>query len=174
MKYVALFRGINVGTSKRIDMKHLKTLLEGLGYENVSTYINSGNVRFETSEKVEKILASLDVCFRSELGYEIPTLVKTIDEMQLIAAEIPAQWQNDSEQRTDVAYLFAEVDSIDIIDKLPFKKDFVDVRYVKGALIWNVTREQVYKSRLAKLIGHKLYSNMTIRNVNTARKMAED
>jgi len=173
MKYASLLRGINVGTTKRIDMKHLNAMFEGLGYFNVSTYINSGNIRFESNDSVEKIVASLDSCFRTELGYEVPTLVKTLEEMQLIAAEIPAHWQNDSDQRTDVAYLFDEVDNIDIIDKLPFKRDFVYTRYIKGALIWNVTRENYNKSQLNKLIGHKLYPYMTVRNVNTARRLAE-
>lgn len=173
MKYVALLRGINVGTTKRIDMKHLKTLFESLGYVNVSTYINSGNVRFETNDSAGKILESLDVCFHSTLGYEVPTLVKTLEEMQFISAEIPDHWQNDSDQRTDVAYLFDDVDNIDIIDKLPFKRDFVYTRYIKGALIWNISRENYNKSQLNKLIGHKLYQSMTVRNVNTARRLAE-
>lgn len=174
MKYAALLRGINVGTTKRIDMKHLKALFEGLGFVNVTTYINSGNVRFESDELVENIRASLDACFRSELGFEVPTIVKTLEEMQLIAAEIPTEWQNDTEQRTDVAYLFDEIDYIDTIDKFPFKRDFVDVRYVKGAVIWNISRENYNKSQLNKLIGHKLYQFMTIRNVNTARRLAEE
>jgi uncharacterized protein (DUF1697 family) len=174
MKYAALLRGINVGTTKRIDMKHLKSLFESLGYINVATYINSGNVRFESNDPVEKIRMSLDACFRTELGYEVPTLVKSLEEMQLIAAEIPAQWQNDSDQRTDVAYLFDDIDNIDIIDKLPFKKDIVYIHYVKGAVIWNLSRGNYNKSRLNKLIGHTLYQSMTLRNVNTARRLAED
>lgn len=155
-------------------MKHLKILFEGVGCVNVSTYINSGNVCFESNDSAGKILESLDACFRAVLGYEVPTLVKTMEEMQLIAAEIPTHGQNDSDQRTDVAYLFDEVDSIDIIDKLPFKRDFVYIRYVKGALIWNITRENYNKSQLNKLIGHKLYPYMTVRNVNTARRLAKE
>lgn len=173
MNYVALLRGINVGTTKRIDMKQLKALFEGLGYTNVSTYINSGNVRFETDEPVAEILAALDVCFRTKLGYDIPTLVKTLDDMKRIAAEIPAQWLNDSEQRTDVAYLFDDIDSVDIVEKLPFNKVLVHIRYIPGAVVWNLSREHYTKSRLNKLIGHPLYALMTLRNVNTARRMAE-
>jgi len=174
MKYAALLRGINVGLTKRIDMKHLKALFEGLGYTGVSTYINSGNIRFESDDTAASIAACLDACFRKELGFEIPTLIKTLEEMQLIAAEIPAHWQNDTEQRTDVAYLFDEIDNIDIIDRLPFKKDFINVRYVKGAIIWNLSREHVYKSHLGKLIGHPHYQKMTMRNVNTARQLAKE
>ena len=48
MKYVALFRGINVGKGARVPMKTLKALLEGLGLGNVVTYLNSGNVVFDS------------------------------------------------------------------------------------------------------------------------------
>jgi uncharacterized protein (DUF1697 family) len=50
-KYVALLRGINVGGNKKVSMANLKKLFGKLGYKNVSTYINSGNVIFESSEK---------------------------------------------------------------------------------------------------------------------------
>lgn len=174
MKYVALLRGINVGTTNRIDMKQLKALFEGLGYSNVSTYINSGNIRFESEQTAPEIRSTLETSFREQLRYEIPTLVKSLDEMQRIAAEIPAHWQNDDEQRTDVAYLFDEIDSIDIIDALPFNINVVNVRYTPGAVVWNLSREHYTKSRLNKLIGHRLYQSMTLRNVNTARRMAEE
>lgn len=80
--------------------------------------------------------------------------------------------QNDDTQRTDVAYLFPEADSKKIIEELPLKKEFLEIRYIKGAIIWNIKRENVNKSQLAKLISHKLYQTMTIRNVNTARFLA--
>ena len=92
--------------------------------------------------------------------------------MKKIADSIPDNWQNDSAQRTDVAYLFPEIDSTKILDELPVKKEFIEVRYIKGAIYWNVKRENVYKSQLAKLISHKLYKSMTVRNVNTARYLA--
>lgn len=174
MKYIALLRGINVGTTKRIDMEQLKSLFAGLGFTKVSTYINSGNVSFESDETSETILQQLDVCFRSKLGYEIPTLLKSQEEMQRIAAGIPEAWLNDSEQRTDVAYLFDEIDTSDIVDKLPFNKTVVHLLYMKGAVVWNLSREHYTKSRLNKLIGHPLYQLMTLRNVNTARKLAKD
>lgn len=50
--------------------------------------------------------------------------------------------------------------------------DYLDILYMKGAIIWNIKRENVNKSQLAKLISHKLYKVMTIRNVNTARFLA--
>lgn len=173
MKYVALLRGINVGGNRKVEMKKLKSLFESFGYINVSTYINSGNVIFESEDEPKTILKKVNSGFETYFGFEIPTLIKTQKEMKNISDAIPQNWQNDSVQRTDVAYLFPEIDSIKIIDELPFKKEFIEVHYVKGAIYWNVRRENVYKSNLGKIIGHRLYKSMTVRNVNTARFLAE-
>ena len=172
MKYSALLRGINVGKTKRIDMKNLIDLFDRIGYLNVSTYINSGNIFFESAKSVSIIRKEIESNMHNEFGYDIPALVKTIKELQQIAENIPSTWLNDTTQRTDVAYLFEEVDSIEIIDELPVRKEYIDIRYTKGALYWNVQRENYGKSNLNKLAGHKLYQYMTIRNVNTARYLA--
>lgn len=172
MKYIALFRGINVGGNRKVEMKKLKTIFESLGFTEVSTYINSGNVIFESNHDPKTVLLAITTCLEKYFDFEIPTLVKTEKEMKKIADAIPSDWQNDPTQRTDIAYLFPDVDSKKIIEELPFKKEFVDVRYVKGAIFWNIKKEDVNKSQLAKLISHKLYKSMTIRNVNTARFLA--
>ncbi|MFA6073171.1 MAG: DUF1697 domain-containing protein [Candidatus Woesearchaeota archaeon] len=172
MKFIALLRGINAGKSRRIDMKKLKSLFESLGYSNVSTYINSGNVLFESDKKSSAIKKEIEINLTKEFGFEIPTLIKTKNELNKIAKAIPEKWQNDSKQRSDVAYLFPEIDSKKILDELPIKKEFIDVRYTKGAIYWNIDRKNYNKSQLNKLIGHKIYQLMTVRNVNTARHLA--
>ncbi len=167
MKYIALLRGINAGQNRRVEMKKLKALFELLEYTGVSTYLNSGNVIFElVRQPVQNEVESL---LKKEFGFNILTLIKTAPEMQNIASAIPREWENDSKQRSDVAYLFAEIDSEKIIEELPFNKSYIDVRYTKGAVFWNVAREYSNKSHLNKLIGHKYYQSMTMRNVNTAR-----
>lgn len=172
MKYIALFRGINVGGNRKVEMKKLKLLFESLQFTEVSTYINSGNIIFESDKDAKTVLSKILTVLEKNFDFEIPTLVKTEKEMKKIADAIPNEWQNDPGQRTDVAYLFPDIDSKKIIEELPFKKEFVDVRYVKGAIFWNIQKENVNKSQLAKLISHKLYKSMTIRNVNTARFLA--
>ncbi len=169
MKYVALLRGINVGGNNRVEMKKLKAVFESLSCSNVSTYINSGNVIFESTEKHDTICEKLKTNFKKVFGFEIPTLVKSAEEMTAIYEAIPSNWKNDTEQRTDVAYLFPEIDSKKTIEEMPMNTEFVDIRYFKGALFWNIDRKNYTKSRLNKLIGHKLYKFMTMRNINTAR-----
>jgi uncharacterized protein (DUF1697 family) len=171
MRYIALLRGINVGGNRKVEMKKLKSLFESFGYTNVSTYINSGNVIFESEDGLKNATEKINIGLKNYFGFEIPTIVKTEKEMKKIAEAIPENWVNDSEQRTDVAYLFPEIDSIKVIDELPVKKEFIDVRYIKGAIYWNLKREDVYKSQLAKIISNKLYKSMTVRNINTARHL---
>ena len=99
-------------------------------------------------------------------------LVKTGPELRRIARAIPPEWQNDAAYRSDVAYLFPEVDSRTILAELPVKQEYVDVRYTKGAIFWFVDRRDYNRSRLNRLIGHQYYQLMTVRNVNTARALA--
>lgn len=173
MKYVALLRGINVGGNRKIEMKKLKQIFEDLDFRNVSTYINSGNVIFESEEENKNILNKIEKELEKQFNDKIPVLIKSVDELKNIAKNIPKDWKNDDTQKTDVAYLFPEIDSKKIIDELPIKKEFIDVRYIKGAILWNVKRENYNKSHLNKIISHELYKFMTIRNVNTARFLSE-
>lgn len=174
MKYIALLRGINVGGHKRVEMKKLRALFESLGCINVSTYINSGNILFESGERQENLHNKVAISLQREFGFDIPTLIKTYQEIKKIADAIPNTWQNDSEQKTDVAYLFKEIDFKEIVDLLPIKKEFIALKYVEGAIIWNVKRKDVNKSHLTQIIAHELYQSMTVRNVNTARYLAEN
>ena len=173
MDYIALLRGINVGNSIKINMKELKTLFEQCGFSNVSTYINSGNVIFKSNDKKNSITENIEKALHITSGNEVKVLVKTKSEMVKIANTIPSDWQNNNVQKTDVAYLFESLDNENIINELPVKKEYIQLIYVKGALIWNVRREDYNKSHLNKIISHKAYKDMTIRNVNTARYLAK-
>lgn len=171
--YIALLRGINAGKNRRVEMKKLKALFEKLGYTSVSTYINSGNVIFQSDKKANIIRDQVELSLKKEFGFAIPTLIKTKAEMTKIAKAIPDTWQNDTAQRTDVAFLFPEIDSIKTVAQLPIKTEYIDIKYSKGALLWNVKRKNYNKSHLNKIITHRLYQLMTVRNVNTARFLAE-
>jgi uncharacterized protein (DUF1697 family) len=70
MKYIALLRGINVGGNHKVEMKNLKALFESLGFSDVSTYINSGNVIFESNEERSVVLEKIITCFEKELIFK--------------------------------------------------------------------------------------------------------
>ncbi|HCR55766.1 TPA: DUF1697 domain-containing protein [Candidatus Saccharibacteria bacterium] len=172
MKYACLLRAINVGGNRRVEMQRLKKVFEAYGATNVVTYINSGNVVFESA----KAPSSVDVqqMLKDEFGFDIPVLLLSAKQIRDIAEAVPKEWQNDREQaKSDVLYLFSDADKPEIVKQIGYRPEFETVLYVPGALLSHVKRANQGRSCLLKLMGTPLYKQMTIRNVNTARKLAE-
>lgn len=97
-KYVALLRGINVSGQKIIKMEVLKKMFERLNFEQVKTYIQSGNVIFEsnileTNKLAERIIEEIEI----EFGFQVPVLVKKISELQEIISHNPYSNLNEDE-----------------------------------------------------------------------------
>ncbi|MGH7217896.1 MAG: DUF1697 domain-containing protein [Candidatus Microsaccharimonas sp.] len=177
MRYVALLRGVNVGGNKRVPKQEFQAVLEGLGFHDVSIYLNSGNAVLTSDGRVES--RTVQAALEGHFGFSIPTLVLPGEKIQAIANAIPPEWTNDtprpdkSGQKSDVLYLFDEANTPDILEKLGHKPEIEIMKYVDGAVIANITRANQAKGSLQKLIGTKLYAQVTVRNVNTARKLAE-
>lgn len=88
--FISLLRGINVSGKKLIKMDALVNLYEELGYENVTTYVQSGNVVFCTSQKnSKKIESKIYDKIKSSFEFDVPTLVFTTDEFQELIDENP-------------------------------------------------------------------------------------
>lgn len=177
MKYVALLRGVNVGGNNRVPKAEFQAVLEGLGFRDVLIYINSGNAVFssDTAPVANKVQAALETHF----GFTIPTLVLSAEKIQAIAVAIPDDWTNDSPkpdksgQKSDVLYLFEDANVPDIIEKLGHKPEVEKMLYVDGAVVTNVSRVNQSRGSLQKLAGTPLYRQVTIRNITTAKKLAE-
>lgn len=172
MIYVALLRGINVGGNNRVDMKRLKALFEQAGMTKVSTYINSGNVIFQSDTRDEVELAAvLEKAIERAFGFYVKVLVRSYAAMRKIADELPAEWVNDTTMKTDVMFLWEGYDTPDVLQQVVIKPGLDRVKYVPGALLWSVDRPNVTRSGLLKIIGTDLYRHMTVRNCNTFRKL---
>jgi uncharacterized protein (DUF1697 family) len=173
-KYLALLRGINVGGKNKVEMKELRAVFEGAGFSNVSTFINSGNVIFEAEGQAQDGLpAVIETALSKHFGFQVPVLIREAKVIRHLAAAIPEAWQNDDEQKTDILFLQPEFDgkkSIKLIDPV---KDIDNVIYVQGAIAWNIRRADYAQSRMNKFMRTELYKNMTARNVNTVRKLAQ-
>lgn len=83
--YIALLKGINVGGHKKVPMAELRDLLIKLQFENVQTYIQSGNVVFQTlyddSLKLEQVIQD---AIQSKFGFEVSVLIKTREQLKTI------------------------------------------------------------------------------------------
>jgi len=173
MIYVALLRGINVGGKNIMEMKKLKATFESLDFTNVVTYINSGNIIFEeVSREQSVIVRELEEAIKKDFQLEIKVLIRSSENIATICRELPGTWLKNETMRTDVMFLWEEFDRPEVIDLLKINQ--VDnVKYATGAILWNVESKDYNKSGMIKLVGTKLYKNMTIRNVNTVRKLHE-
>ena len=88
--YISLLRGINVSGQKKVNMKELKEVYEGLGLENVRTYIQSGNVVFNHKKTpVKKLIANLEQAIAENFGFDVPVQIRTKAELERIIAENP-------------------------------------------------------------------------------------
>ena len=171
--YVALLRGINVGGNNKIDMAQLRASCESLGYTDVSTYINSGNVLFKTRIQDEaRIARTIKSVIKKDFGLTIPTVVRTRETIQKLTAGIPSTWTNDADTKSDVFFLFDGYDSPKSKALLPTLKSVDTVKYTQRALIWHIKKKDYTKSALHDVIGTELYRNSTVRNVNTVRTLA--
>lgn len=171
MVYVTLLRGINVGGNTRIEMPKLKELFESSGCKNVSTYINSGNVIFEDSRPREELEEIIETGIEKNFGLKVPVVIRSADNIKKLCTEIPADWTNDKEQKTDVLFLWGEIDDEDILSKVKINPDIENVLYIDGALVWNIGRENVTRGGGIMLIKSEYYKHMTARNINTVRKL---
>ena len=172
--YVALLRGINVGGNSLVSMKELKSCFEELGFQDVKTYINSGNIIFKDSRKsLPGLVKLIESGIKAHRKMDIRVIVKSKDDIAAICKKIPAEWVTDTLMRTDVMFLWEEVDSPEVISAIAINPKVDNLLHVKGALIWNVARENYSKSKLPKIIGTRFYKNMTARNANTTRKLLE-
>lgn len=174
MIYIALFRGINVGGNNKVEMKKLKSLLERTGFENVVTYINSGNVVFKKSGggSEAELARIIEQAVKDEFQLDLKIVVINSNHLDAICREIPADWVKNDEMRTDVLFLWEKYDYPGVLDIIKYK-EVDNVKYVPGALVWNVREKDYTKSNMVKLVGTDLYRHITIRNVNTVRKLHE-
>lgn len=174
MRYVALLRGINVGGGNKINMKELAAVFQAAGMLSVRTYINSGNVVFETTPRDRAHLAeTLETAIKERFDLAIKVLVLGIKELRSVIAALPDDWHNDATTKCDVFFLWPEIDDPSILQQLDYDPAMEDVRYTPGAVIRRIDKKNAAKSKLTRVVGTPLYQQMTVRNCNTARKLLD-
>lgn len=116
--FVALLRGINVGPRKRIAMPDLRALVTALGHANVSTYINSGNVVFDSaSTDPLAIAADIEAALRETIGQPVPVIVRNAAEMAATVASNPFPERVPDPTTLHVSFLGATPDPM-LVDAL--------------------------------------------------------
>ena len=89
MRQVALLRGINVGRNKRIAMADLRSMVSGLGYTDVSTHLQSGNVLLSADDPPDRVAHAIQAVIATETAFEVSVLVRTREEMDSVVDGCP-------------------------------------------------------------------------------------
>ena len=171
--YVALLRGINVGGNSIISMADLKACVEGLGHRRVRTYINSGNVIFQSpSTDARKLETDLEAALAPRFKVPIAMVARSHAEMQRTLAHVPAGWLTADHLRRYMIFLRHTIDRPELVKRFTFKPEIETLTYAPWTLFWSVRLDSVTKSALSKqLIGRAVFQDMTMRNLNTLQKL---
>ena len=181
MRYVALLRGINVG-GRTIKMADLKACFEDMGFKNVFTILQTGNVVFESNtarlhpavgELKEKIEAGLSKAF----DYSAKAQVVSIENLKKIVADypfgLPASRQGKAElnQHEYVIFLENNLEQSLLAEPYALAKN-ERVKAGNGVVYWRVDKGDTLKSSFAKFLTKTKYKNFnTNRNIKTLRKL---
>jgi uncharacterized protein (DUF1697 family) len=170
-KYIALLRGINVGGKNKVEMKKLKVTFEKLGFSQVTAYINSGNVLFDSLEV--PMASTIEKVIKKDFGFEVKMLIRSEENIENLCDNIPEFWENNNEMKTDVLFLWDELDRPETLKLIPQNPEVDILLYQPGAIIWHIKKVDYNKSGMHKFVGTRVYKSMTARNVNTVRKLEE-
>lgn len=174
MRYVALLRGINVGGKSVVRMADLKECIEELGYDEVSTFIASGNVLFESAERdAAKLESAIERALERRFKLPITVVVRSRAEIGRIVKAIPQDWIGDRSLRVNVAFVRRTVDGRELAHELEPREGVDELVPTKTSLIWATRRDALTRSGMQKLIRGAAYKDMTVRNLNTTLKLEE-
>ena len=172
--FVALLRGVNVGGNNIISMKSLKTSFEQMGFSDVSTYINSGNILFKAKERdARKLETRIEAMLSRDYKLGCKVVVRSLLEMASLIENLPKNWNGDSEWKYNVIFLRHSIDSEKVLERLGPKPEIEKVVYYPGTLLWSARISEISRTTIQKLSSQKLFQDMTVRNTNTTRKLYE-
>lgn len=172
--FVALLRGVNVAGNNIISMKSLKTSFEQMGFSDVSTYINSGNILFKTKERnARKLETKIEAMLSKEYRLSCKVVVRSFLEMASLIKNLPKNWNGDTEWKYNVIFLRHSIDSEKVLENLGPKREIEKVVYYPGTLLWSARINDLKRTSMDRLASQKLFQDMTVRNTNTTRKLYE-
>jgi len=170
-KHVAFLRAINVGGTKIIKMENLKRIFESFGYANVQTYIQSGNVIFETKETVN-FESKLEAQLEKSLGYKVETFVRTFDEVAKIVSKAPFEIQEGETLHVVFLRQGQGVDKKSEQSLLSFRSGADDFA-IQGSEVYNLRRDRDQSVFSNQFIEKTLKAETTTRNITTLKKIVD-
>lgn len=173
-KFLAILRGINVGGKRKLPMSQLKELFQNLGYSEVKTYIQSGNVIFTAEAEEKEIEKAVENAIFEAFNFEVPVICRSAEEFQLSVSINPFFEDAVVEiERLHLTFL-KETPEQQQLDKLKEYNFYPDEFVVKGKDVFIYCSGKYSDSKLSNsFFENKLKVLATTRNWKTVLKLAE-
>jgi len=166
--YLGLLRGVNVGGNNRLPMSELRSLFVSLGFENVRTLIQSGNVIFQSSQV--PMSSSLESAIAERFGISTDVVLRTASDLEVVVHDNP--FPTGDAARVYVGFM-AGRPSTSVVSALDELRVGADEFVVSGTEIYLYLSTGMGQSKLPSHLTRRIKIPITMRNWNTVKELAE-
>lgn len=174
MKYIGLLRGINVSGKNKIPMNELKQELENLGFENVITYLNSGNIIFNSDNQEPDNL--IHEMIRTKFNLDIPVYIIEYQKLKEIVNHKPNWWDTKNKEIYDnLIFIIKPHTSKEIYEVLGQPKEELEqIEEYQNTIFWSFKLKYYQKTNWwSKTASTNIKDYITIRTANTINKLLD-
>src|SRR5690625_5126167 len=176
MIYIALLRGVNVGGKNKIKMAELRLLLESMGLDRVQTYIQSGNIVFESNHKEVLLQKQIEKKIKEKFGFSVSVVLRKAEELEKIIGDCPfsekavAQAEASAVGESLYVAFLLESPAQEAIERLNNYNNEYETYQTRNKEIYLLCYHSIRNSKLANQL-QKLGTPVTVRNWKTLNKL---
>ena len=175
MKYIVLLRGINISGKNKISMSELKVELSKF-YEDVITYINSGNIILNSNKTESDIITDINMIIKNKFNLDIPIFVIKYEDLVDIIDNSPDWWgTSDKKIYDNLIFMDNNIDFKTLCSVVGKPTPNIDkIKNYKNVVFWSFSLDNYRKSTWwCNSASTRIRDNITIRTCNTIRKLIE-
>lgn len=174
-RYIALLRGINISGKNKVAMSELKEGFTELGFAEVTTYLNSGNVIFSSAVDDENILVNkIKSMIKDRFNLDIPVFIVLQEKLRELLSKAPDWWGDDNKEIYDnLIFIMPPLSCEEIYNEIGNpKEEYEKVYNYQNVIFWSFSRKDYQKTNWwSKTASSNISDKITIRTANTVRKM---
>ncbi|MDE6625632.1 MAG: DUF1697 domain-containing protein [Lachnospiraceae bacterium] len=175
-RYIALLRGINISGKNKISMSELKKSFAELGFAEVTTYLNSGNVVFSCDTDDKKCIANkIELMIKDSFNLNIPVFIILQEKLQELLKHAPDWWGDDNKEIYDnLIFIMPPLSYDEFYNEIGSPKaEYEKAHNYKNVIFWSFSRKDYQKTNWwSKTANSNISDKLTIRTANTVRKIA--
>ena len=171
-KFLALLRGVNIGGNRVIRKEELCALFAAFGCHRVRSYIQSGNILFDSDDDVRQLTAMTQQTLSAHFKLATTAVVISRRQYQSAVASAPADWGADPQLEHHALFVLGNASPQKLLAQLPPPKtDLETVAAGKRAIFWSANRKRLSQTTLTKLVSSPAYKQTTMRSHRTVFKL---